>query len=139
MAVTRTPGLIGCLLIGVTAAKTLAWRWGKPLVGVNHIHAHAVSAAIEADHDPWPAVALVVSGGHTSLYHVAGQDQIELLGSTLDDAAGEAFDKVAAILELGYPGGPIVDRRAKEGNPASGGISPIHDGSRFAGFFIQRS
>ncbi len=117
IAVTYAPGLIGSLLVGVTAAKTLAWSWGKPLVGVNHIHAHATSAAIELTHDPWPAVALVVSGGHTSLYLVRDYDDISLLGATIDDAAGEAFDKIAMILGLGFPGGPIVDRRARQGNP----------------------
>ena len=115
IAVTKSPGLIGSLLIGVTAAKTLAWAWDKPLIGINHIHAHATSAAIELEHDPWPAVALVVSGGHTSLYHVRDYDDITLLGSTVDDAAGEAFDKVASILKLGFPGGPIVDRLAVKG------------------------
>jgi len=119
IAVTQMPGLIGSLLIGVTAAKTLAWAWDKPLVGVNHIHAHATSAAIELPLDPWPAVALVVSGGHTSLYHVRDYDDIALLGATIDDAAGEAFDKVAGILKLGFPGGPIVDKRAAAGNPKS--------------------
>lgn len=115
IAVTQMPGLIGSLLIGVSAAKTLAWAWDRPLVGVNHIHAHATSAAIDLTEDPWPAVALVVSGGHTSLYHVRDYDAIELLGATIDDAAGEAFDKVASILGLGFPGGPIVDRRAAGG------------------------
>lgn len=115
IAVTQMPGLIGSLLIGVSAAKTLAWAWDRPLVGVNHIHAHATSAAIDLTGDPWPAVALVVSGGHTSLYHVRDYDAIELLGATIDDAAGEAFDKVASILGLGFPGGPIVDRRAAGG------------------------
>lgn len=119
IAVTQMPGLIGSLLIGVTAAKTLAWAWDKPLVGVNHIHAHATSAAIELAEDPWPAVALVVSGGHTSLYHVRDYDDITLLGATIDDAAGEAFDKIASILKLGFPGGPIVDKRAAAGNPNS--------------------
>jgi len=117
VAVTFAPGLIGSLLIGVTAAKTLAWSWGKPLVPVNHIHAHATSAAISLEKTPWPAVALVASGGHTSLMHVRDFDDIEPLGWTIDDAAGEAFDKVAAILNLGYPGGPIVDQRAGQGNP----------------------
>jgi N6-L-threonylcarbamoyladenine synthase len=116
IAVTRGPGLIGSLLIGVTAAKTLAWAWGKPLVGINHLHAHAASATIELEKEPWPAVSLVVSGGHTSLYQVRDYDDLELLGHTIDDAAGEAFDKVAAMLNLGYPGGPIVDRRAQAGN-----------------------
>jgi N6-L-threonylcarbamoyladenine synthase len=86
IAVTYAPGLIGSLLVGVTAAKTLAWSWGKPLVGVNHIHAHATSAAIDLEHDPWPAIALVVSGGHTSLYLVRDYDDISLLGATIDDA-----------------------------------------------------
>lgn len=117
IAVTRGPGLIGSLLIGVTAAKTLAWAWNKPLIGVNHIHAHATSAAIDIEHDPWPAIALVVSGGHTSLYHVVSPLDVRLLGGTIDDAAGEAFDKVSTILNLGFPGGPVVDRRAKTGNP----------------------
>ena len=117
VAVTAHPGLIGSLLVGVTAAKTLAWAWDRPLVGVNHIHAHAVSAAIDLPTPPWPAVALVVSGGHTSLYHVVDFLDIRPLGGTIDDAAGEAFDKVAAILRLGYPGGPLVDRRARNGRP----------------------
>ncbi|MFH1420046.1 MAG: tRNA (adenosine(37)-N6)-threonylcarbamoyltransferase complex transferase subunit TsaD [Planctomycetota bacterium] len=117
IAVTRSPGLIGSLLVGLTAAKTLAWSWGKPLIGINHVHAHATSAAIGLSTAPWPAVALVVSGGHTSLYHVSDYDDIRLLGRTIDDAAGEAFDKVATILDLGYPGGPVVDRRATAGNP----------------------
>ncbi|MBI5765418.1 MAG: tRNA (adenosine(37)-N6)-threonylcarbamoyltransferase complex transferase subunit TsaD [Planctomycetes bacterium] len=117
IAVTSQPGLIGALLIGVTAAKALAWAWNKPLIGVNHIHAHATSAAMAVDVAPWPAVALVVSGGHTSLYHVRDFDSITPLGATVDDAAGEAFDKVASILKLGYPGGPVVDRLAATGNP----------------------
>lgn len=119
IAVTQRPGLIGSLIIGVTAAKTLAWTWDCPLIGVNHIHAHATSAAIALDADPWPAVALVVSGGHTSLFHVRQFDDIELLGATLDDAAGEAFDKTASILELGYPGGPVIDRRARNGDQSA--------------------
>ncbi len=117
IAVTHTPGLIGALLIGVTAAKSLAWAWGRPVIGVNHIHAHATSAAIAGPDDVWPAVALVVSGGHSSLFHVRGFTDIDLMGCTTDDAAGEAFDKVAAILGLGYPGGPIVDRLAAQGDP----------------------
>jgi N6-L-threonylcarbamoyladenine synthase len=117
IAVTHAPGLIGALLIGVTAAKTLAWSWRKPLVAVNHVHAHAASATLELDHDPWPAVALVVSGGHTALYEIRDYDDLRLLGGTVDDAAGEAFDKVAGILGLGYPGGPIVDRRGRSGDP----------------------
>lgn len=116
IAVTDGPGLIGSLLIGVTAAKTLALVLERPLVGVDHIHAHATSAALASPQPPWPAISLVVSGGHTSIYRVRDFLDIELLGQTVDDAAGEAFDKVAAILELGYPGGPLIDRLAREGD-----------------------
>jgi N6-L-threonylcarbamoyladenine synthase len=119
VAVSYRPGLVGCLLIGVTAAKTLAMVWDKPLIGVNHIHAHATSAAIDVPAEapePWPAVALVVSGGHTSLMLVRDPLDIELLGCTIDDAAGEAFDKVASILDLGFPGGPIIQRTAEGGD-----------------------
>ena len=117
IAVTDGPGLVGSLLIGVTAAKTLALVFGLPIVPVDHIEAHATSAALTADAPPWPAVALVVSGGHTSIYLVRGFLDIELLGQTTDDAAGEAFYKVASILELGYPGGPAIDRVARDGKP----------------------
>lgn len=117
IAVTHTPGLIGALLIGVTAAKSLAWAWGRPVIGVNHIHAHATSAAIAGPDDVWPAVALVVSGGHSSLFHVRGFTDIDLMGCTTDDAAGEAFDKVASMLGLGFPGGPALQRAAERGDP----------------------
>ncbi len=118
IAVTSRPGLVGSLLIGLTAAKTLSLAWGKPLLAVNHLHAHACSAAIDLDEGtiPWPAVALVVSGGHTSLMLVHDPLDIRLLGSTIDDAAGEAFDKVASILNLGFPGGPAIQRAAEQGN-----------------------
>ena len=119
IAVTAGPGLVGSLLIGVTAAKVLSLAFDLPLVAVNHIEAHATSAALAVDPPPWPAVALVVSGGHSSIYHVRGFLDMELLGQTTDDAAGEAFDKVAAILELGYPGGPVIDRIAQTGDPAA--------------------
>jgi N6-L-threonylcarbamoyladenine synthase len=117
IAVTNGPGLVGALLIGVTAAKTLSWAWGKPLVAVDHILAHAYSPAIALDKPPWPAVGLIVSGGHTSLFHVVSPEDIRLLGATTDDAAGEAFDKVAAILGLPYPGGPSIQKAAGDGNP----------------------
>ncbi len=117
IAVTNRPGLVGALLIGVTAAKTLSWRWGKPLVAVDHIAAHAYSPAIGLSAPPWPAVALIASGGHTSLYHVRDADHVEKIGATIDDAAGEAFDKVATILNLPYPGGPEIEKLAREGNP----------------------
>ena len=120
IAVTHRPGLMGALLIGVTAAKCLAMAWNKPLIAVNHVSAHAYSAAIDLpDEQPWPAIALVVSGGHTSLYRVRDPLGIELLGCTIDDAAGEAFDKVAMILDLGFPGGPVIDRIAKSGDPTA--------------------
>ncbi|MCG3137306.1 MAG: tRNA N6-adenosine threonylcarbamoyltransferase [Phycisphaerae bacterium] len=117
VAVSNRPGLVGCLIIGLTAAKTLALVMNKPLLAVNHVHAHALSAAMTLDHDPWPAVALVVSGGHTSLYYVPEATNLQRLGGTTDDAAGEAFDKVASILRLGFPGGPLIDRLARNGNP----------------------
>ncbi|MEK6677127.1 MAG: tRNA (adenosine(37)-N6)-threonylcarbamoyltransferase complex transferase subunit TsaD [Planctomycetota bacterium] len=117
IAVTNRPGLVGALLIGVTAAKTLSWAWGKPLIAVDHIRAHAYSPSLGLETPPWPAVGLIVSGGHTSLYAIQSPTKIDLLGATIDDAAGEAFDKVASILQLGFPGGPAIDRTARRGNP----------------------
>jgi len=117
VAVANQPGLIGSLLVGLMAAKTLAWTWQVPLIGVNHIHAHAYSPALDAEPIEYPGAALIASGGHTSLYHCRSAIDVELLGATTDDAAGEAFDKVAAILSLGYPGGPAIDRAAQSGDP----------------------
>jgi N6-L-threonylcarbamoyladenine synthase len=117
IAVTNRPGLVGALLVGVTAAKTLAWAWNKPYIAIDHVQAHAASGAIGLDRAPWPAVALIVSGGHTALYRVDDYDAISLLGCTTDDASGEAFDKVALILGLSYPGGPEIEKLAREGNP----------------------
>lgn len=117
VAVTHEPGLIGSLLVGLTAAKTLAWVWGKPLVGVNHVCAHAYAATIDDERIEYPATALIVSGGHTSLYRCESPTELELLGSTIDDAAGEAFDKVASMLNLGFPGGPAVEKAARGGDP----------------------
>jgi N6-L-threonylcarbamoyladenine synthase len=117
IAVAHRPGLIGSLLIGVTAAKTLAWMIGKPLIGVDHVHAHLYSVLLESDCSPeFPAVGLVCSGGHTGLYRLESWEEIELIGATIDDAVGEAYDKVANILGLGFPGGPIVDRLAGDGD-----------------------
>ena len=117
VAVAHRPGLIGSLLIGVTAAKTLAWMIGKPLIGVDHVQAHLYSVVLDSDCSPeFPAVGLVCSGGHTGLYRLESWEEIELIGATIDDAVGEAYDKVAAILGLGFPGGPIVDRLAGEGD-----------------------
>jgi N6-L-threonylcarbamoyladenine synthase len=116
IAVAHRPGLIGSLLIGVTAAKTLAWALGKPLIGVDHVHAHLYSVTLDTNvQPPMPAVGLVCSGGHTALYQVNDWLDVALIGSTIDDAVGEAYDKVAAILGLGYPGGPILDRLAQQG------------------------
>ena len=115
IAVANTPGLIGSLLVGLMAAKTLAWVWRVPLIGVNHLHAHAYAPALDAEPINYPAVALIASGGHTSLYFCQSCLDVELLGATIDDAAGEAFDKVSAILGLGYPGGPAIERAAKTG------------------------
>jgi N6-L-threonylcarbamoyladenine synthase len=120
IAVAHRPGLIGSLLIGVTAAKTLAWGMSKPLIGVDHVHAHLYSVMLERKGSgvlDFPALGLVVSGGHTALYDVQSWIDIDLIGSTIDDAVGEAYDKVSAILGLGYPGGPIIDKLAQQGDP----------------------
>jgi len=116
VAVANRPGLVVSLIVGVTTAKTLAFAWGKPLIAVNHVHAHLQSAMLAQDTLDLPAVALVVSGGHTSLYDCESGLELALIGSTIDDAAGEAFDKVAAILKLGYPGGPSIEKIAAQGN-----------------------
>jgi N6-L-threonylcarbamoyladenine synthase len=115
IAVTHAPGLVGSLVVGVAFAKAYAAALALPLVGVNHIEAHLHSASLEHGDSPWPAVALVVSGGHTELVEVRGLGDYRWLGATLDDAAGEAYDKVAKRLGLGFPGGPIIDRLAASG------------------------
>ena len=117
VAVANQPGLTIALIVGVTAAKTLAFVWQKPLIAINHLHAHLQSALLEQDSLELPAAALIVSGGHTSLYDYHSPLEPTLLGSTIDDAAGEAFDKVAGILKLSYPGGPAIEKIAKHGNP----------------------
>jgi len=117
IAVGNRPGLIGSLLVGVASAKALSWALGKPLIGVDHVRAHLYAGALDAQPIVYPALGLVVSGGHTSLYRVDGPLAMSLLGRTIDDAVGEAYDKVAAILQLGFPGGPIVDQRAQQGDP----------------------
>lgn len=119
VAVTQGPGLIGSLLVGVSFAKSAAWAAGKPVVAVNHLAGHIESLWLEHGDLPTPAIVLVVSGGHTSLYLVSSPGDYALVGRTRDDAAGEAYDKVAKLLGLGYPGGPVIDRLAK-GTPASG-------------------
>jgi len=116
VAVTEGPGLVGSLLVGVSFAKSLAWSRGIPLVPVHHLAGHIESLVLQNGEMPLPAVVLVVSGGHTSLYRVTSPGTYELLGRTRDDAAGEAYDKVAKLLGLGYPGGPVIDRLAGQGN-----------------------
>ncbi|CAN5271073.1 tRNA (adenosine(37)-N6)-threonylcarbamoyltransferase complex transferase subunit TsaD [soil metagenome] len=116
IAVHNTPGLVGALLIGVSAAKMLSLALGVPLLAVNHIHSHLYACRIAAAKEIYPCVGLVVSGGHTALFRCESPLKITVLGGTRDDAAGEAFDKVAAILGLGFPGGPAVERMAKTGN-----------------------
>jgi N6-L-threonylcarbamoyladenine synthase len=118
IAVTRGPGLIGSLLVGLSVAKSIAFARKIPFVGVNHIEGH-IAAIFLADKKPeFPFIALVVSGGHTNIYLARGFDDFVVMGQTRDDAAGEAFDKAAKMLDLGYPGGVAIDRLAKKGNPA---------------------
>ena len=117
IAVTRGPGLIGCLLVGLSAARAIAFARRIPVVGVNHLAGHVASGWLETPDLPYPALALVVSGGHTALWRVAAPGAHTLVARTRDDAAGEAFDKVAKMLGLPYPGGPAIDRLAAEGDP----------------------
>ena len=119
VACTIGPGLIGALLVGVSAAKSLALAWNVPFIGVNHLEAHLYAAFLDDPSLELPVVVLLVSGGHTMLIEMRGHGDYRLLGQTIDDAAGEAFDKVARFLGLGYPGGPIIDRIAMEGDPQS--------------------
>ncbi len=116
MAVTQGPGLVGSLLIGCSVAKALAWVHRKPLVGVNHLEGHIYAAFLAEEPPTFPFLALVVSGGHTALYHARAPLQYALVGQTRDDAAGEAFDKVAKLLGLGFPGGPAIQQVAEEGD-----------------------
>ncbi len=117
IAVANQPGLTIALVVGVTAAKALALAWDKRLIAINHLHAHLQSAMLAEENLQLPAVALIVSGGHTCLYDYRSPLEPKLLGFTIDDAAGEAFDKVANILKLPYPGGPAIEKAAKKGNP----------------------
>ena len=116
IAVTQGPGLVGSLLVGLSFAKSLAWARNVPLIPVHHLAGHIESLTLENGEMPLPAVVLVVSGGHTSLSRIATPGEYELLGRTRDDAAGEAYDKVAKLLGLGYPGGPVIDQRAARGD-----------------------
>jgi N6-L-threonylcarbamoyladenine synthase len=130
VAVTQGPGLVGALLVGMQVGKAIALARGLPLVGVNHLIGHLLSAHLYRgeEHKPaleHPYIALLVSGGHTALYEVRSSTDIEQLGQTRDDAAGEAFDKVAKLLGLGYPGGPRIDKLAAEGNGPGRGAQPF--------------
>jgi len=117
IAVTRGPGLIGSLLVGLSAAKALAYGLNIPFVGVNHLEGHIMASFLAEKKPKFPFAALVVSGGHTNVYLVTDYHKFQLLGQTRDDAAGEAFDKAAKLLDLGYPGGVVIDKMAKTGNP----------------------
>ncbi|MFH1582036.1 MAG: tRNA (adenosine(37)-N6)-threonylcarbamoyltransferase complex transferase subunit TsaD [Pseudomonadota bacterium] len=117
IAVTRGPGLIGSLLVGFSFAKAYAFALGIPWTGVNHLEGHILSVFLEPDPPPFPFISLLASGGHTGIYHVASYTKMELMGQTRDDAAGEAFDKVAKMLGLGYPGGSIIGKTAEKGDP----------------------
>jgi N6-L-threonylcarbamoyladenine synthase len=117
VAATVGPGLVGSLLVGVSEAKALALAWGLPFVGVNHLEGHLFAALLDHRDLPWPLVVLLVSGGHTVLISMEGPGRYRQLGQTLDDAAGEAFDKVARFLGLGYPGGPAIEAAAASGDP----------------------
>lgn len=117
VAATAGPGLIGALLVGVSAAKSLALVWDKPFIGINHLEAHLYAGLLDDPSLEFPLVVLLVSGGHTMIIHMKGHGDYTVLGRTIDDAAGEAYDKVARYLNLGYPGGPVIDRIASEGNP----------------------
>src|SRR5438128_1891728 len=116
VAVTQGPGLVGSLLVGINYAKAFAFALHKPIVGINHIEGHVYSVAFEFPPPEYPALALIVSGGHTNLFLIPEPERYKLIGRTRDDAAGEAFDKVSKLIGLGYPGGPVIDRLAAQGN-----------------------
>lgn len=130
VAVTQGPGLIGSLLVGVCYAKSLAFGLDKPLIGVNHIEGHVYSVVFENPPVKYPALALIVSGGHTNIFHIPEEGKYKVVSRTRDDAAGEAFDKVAKMLGLGYPGGPVIEEIAKKGDPSriKFPVSKISDG-----------
>lgn len=134
VAATHGPGLIGALLVGVSAAKALAHTWDVPYIGVNHLEAHLYAGLLDDPTLELPLVVLLVSGGHTMLIEMLDHGRYRLLGRTIDDAAGEAFDKVARYLDLGYPGGPAIDRIAREGDPRAIDFprAMMHDGLDFS-------
>jgi N6-L-threonylcarbamoyladenine synthase len=132
IAVTQGPGLVGSLLVGLSVAKSLAWVHGTPLVGENHLEGHIYASVLTDDPPEHPFLALVVSGGHTALYHARAPLEYALVGETRDDAAGEAFDKVAKLLGLGFPGGPIIQKVAEQGDPRAVAfpLAQMTDGAR---------
>ena len=121
---TQGPGLIGSLLVGLSFAKGLAYYYRKPLLGIDHLEAHMEAAFLENPDLPFPALALLVSGGHTSLFFMKKRLSSKLLGRTRDDAAGEALDKIAKFLGLGYPGGPVIEKLVEPGRPRQDSSSP---------------
>ncbi len=125
LAVTRGPGLVGALLVGIATAKALSLGWGLPLVGVNHLEGHLASVYLTDVEVPFPQVALLVSGGHCMLTRATAPGRYELLGETVDDSIGEAYDKIARFLGLGYPGGPVLDRMAASGEDVLGFPRPM--------------
>jgi N6-L-threonylcarbamoyladenine synthase len=133
IAVTRGPGLIGALLVGVNTATALGLAWDKPVIGVNHLRGHLRSAELEGHKVAYPAVVLLVSGGHSLLAHMTSANDMRLLGQTRDDSVGEAFDKVARMLDLGFPGGPIIDQLAARGEDTMAFPRPmLHAGYEFS-------
>jgi N6-L-threonylcarbamoyladenine synthase len=135
VAATYGPGLVGSLLIGVSAAKALSLAWGVPFIAVNHLEAHLYASFLEEPDLELPLLVVLVSGGHTLFVHMADHGRYEVLGGTIDDAAGEAFDKVARYLGLGYPGGPAIDRLSIEGDPEAIRFPrPLLDGSHDVSF-----
>jgi N6-L-threonylcarbamoyladenine synthase len=131
VAVANTPGLAGSLLVGLSAAKALCLALGVPLVAVNHLQAHIYACRLAAGREVFPCLGLIVSGGHTSLYRCSTPLEFELLGGTIDDAAGEAFDKVASLLSLPFPGGPAIEQAARRGNPRAYALPrPLVDSDR---------
>ena len=134
VAATVGPGLIGALLVGVSAAKALSLSWSKPFIGINHMEAHLYAGLLDDPTLEFPLVVLLVSGGHTMIVEMRGHGDYSVLGHTIDDAAGEAYDKVARYLNLGYPGGPIIDKVAGEGNSEAIAFprAMLHDGLNFS-------
>lgn len=134
VAATVGPGLVGALLVGVSAGKSMAYGLNIPFIGINHLEAHLYAGLLDEPHLEFPAVVLLVSGGNTMLLNMVGPGEYSLLGATIDDAAGEAFDKIARYLNLGYPGGPAIDAAARRGDPKSIDFprAMLHDGLDFS-------